>query len=310
MRSLPSRTFGPVFWPSFSSKPLHLVSFTLLLLLHYFIRLTSLYFLLVSEQEKLAIVNSSPPLESASAAASPSLSATAAAVFPSLSETAAPASPILHEPTITQCSPKMVKNVKFDKGTLLLHLCQFPDENQDQLEMVKDCLGLQDEKSVCALDVNNIYSPQQWLTPLHIACSYGFVEVAKLLIERAGAAVNITDKEGWTPLHCACAEGQVEVVEMLLKCQGNLARQDEGAGKGWIYPLDGPIILEQENDDGDIPEEVAHEDKEDVINLILKGVDRLSTTLVINISLFRVQTLLPTSSKNPSRPSKRQRRGR
>ena len=199
---------------------------------------------------------------------------------------------------------KKIKSVKFDQATLLLHLCQFPDENQDQLEMVKDCLGLEDEKSVCALDVNNTYSPQQWLTPLHIACSYGFVEVAKLLIERAGAAVNITDKEGWTPLHCACAEGQVEVVKLLMKCQGNIARKEEGAGKGWIYALDGPINLEQENDDGDIPEEVAHEDKEDVINFILKGVDRLSTTLVINISLFRMQKIIPTSSKNSSRASK------
>ena len=164
------------------------------------------------------------------------------------------------------------KRVQFDSATMLLHLCQFPDERENHLEMVKKCLDLENEGNVGHLDVNNTYSPQQWLTPLHIACSYGHVDIARLLIEKAGAAVNITDKEGWTPLHCACAEGQVDIVKMLLKVQGKIEEINGERRKDWIYAVDGPINLEQENNDGDIPEEVSLEDKEDMIKNILKGI--------------------------------------
>ena len=124
----------------------------------------------------------------------------------------------------------------------------------------------------CSIDVNNIYTPQQWLTPLHVAAAYGHEELARILIEKAGAAVNIRDKEGWAPLHCAAAEGHLNIIKLLGKCQGNLALSEDGKGLDWIYCLDGPIDLEPENDDGEIPEEVAIEQEQEQIKIIFEGI--------------------------------------
>jgi hypothetical protein len=123
------------------------------------------------------------------------------------------------------------------------------------------------------VDINNVYSPQQWLTPLHVACSHGKTEIARLLLD-AGAAVNITDKEGWTPLHCAAAEGHLEVLKLLGRCQGNQSDVGERNSE-WIYVLDGPINLEPLNDDNELPEDVALESKESEIQTLLAGMNVL-----------------------------------
>ena len=200
-------------------------------------------------------------------------------------------------------TPKKVpKSVRFDETTMLLHLCQYADQSQDHLNSVKECLGLKDS-TTCSINVNMIYSPQQWLTPLHIACSYGHVEVARLLIEQAGAFVNFTDREGWTPLHCACAEGKIEVIKMLVKCQGSKSSPEQGAGKDWIYAADGPINLEPENQDGDIPEEVAMEEKEQEILRILNG---FSFFMCFFTSLLDVKLKYPPPPRPPRKKQEQQ----
>jgi hypothetical protein len=169
-------------------------------------------------------------------------------------------------------SAKAKKGVRFDPGTLLLQLCQHFDHSDSQRKQIYECLGLNPSgEGKFTLDVNNTYSFQQWLTPLHVASSHGHLEIVKLLVEKAGAAVNIFDKEGWAPLHCACAEGHLEVIKYLCSCQGNIALPNEGKGKNWVYCLDGPIDLVPENDDGDKPEDVGLEGKETEILNILCG---------------------------------------
>ena len=165
---------------------------------------------------------------------------------------------------------KVKKGVRFNPGTLLLHLCQHFDDSDFQRKQIYECLGLNSDGSgKFSLDVNNTYSFQQWLTPLHVAASHGNLEIVSLLVEKAGAAVNIYDKEGWTPLHCACAEGHLDVIKYLCRCQGNIALSNEGKGKDWVYCLDGPIDLVPENDDGDKPEDVGLEGKEtDILNIL------------------------------------------
>jgi ankyrin repeat protein len=53
-------------------------------------------------------------------------------------------------------------------------------------------------------------------TPLHYACSQGFVEVAQTLVEH-GADKNATSAKGFTPLTYAAQGGHVQVAVMLLK---------------------------------------------------------------------------------------------
>jgi ankyrin repeat protein len=50
-------------------------------------------------------------------------------------------------------------------------------------------------------------------TPLMIASIKGYLEIAKLLIDK-GADVN---KPGWTPLHYAASKGNIEMIRMLLE---------------------------------------------------------------------------------------------
>jgi ankyrin repeat protein len=181
---------------------------------------------------------------------------------------------------------KPKKSVRFDPGTSLIYLCQHGDGTEESLQKVRDCLDAITAMGDSDVDINNVYTPHQWLTPLHVACSHGKTEIAKILLE-SGAAVNIEDKESWTPLHCAAAEGHVEIIKLLGKCQGNLEDEDK-SNPDWIYVLDGPINLEPLNDDNELPEDVALEAKLDDIQKAIAGI----------LNLCRFENEIPTSSSN------------
>jgi ankyrin repeat protein len=66
-------------------------------------------------------------------------------------------------------------------------------------------------------------------TPLHVAASWGEVEITRMLID-AGANVNLQDKWGKTSLHWAAFYGQVEIVRMLIGAGANVNLQTNG---GW-----------------------------------------------------------------------------
>jgi ankyrin repeat protein len=53
-------------------------------------------------------------------------------------------------------------------------------------------------------------------TPLHLASSSGFLEIAQVLFER-GADVNAQDRNKWTPLHLALKGGHVEFARVLIE---------------------------------------------------------------------------------------------
>ncbi|KAI8913197.1 ankyrin repeat-containing domain protein [Gorgonomyces haynaldii] len=159
---------------------------------------------------------------------------------------------------------KPKKKVLFDPATLLLHVCQFPDSVEEPLKIVRECLGLGTNK---LLDVNNTCTPHQWLTPLHVACTHGHLDIATLLLVEAHSCVNMCDKEGWTPLHCASAEGHVDILNLLGRCQGVLGQEGQ---QDWIHVPDGPIDLEPVNDDGEQPEDVALESKKAEIEALFQ----------------------------------------
>lgn len=52
-------------------------------------------------------------------------------------------------------------------------------------------------------------------TALHLACLYGHLSCAQLLLER-GASLEAKDEDGAIPLHDACAGGYSEIAQLLL----------------------------------------------------------------------------------------------
>ncbi|KAL3895769.1 MAG: hypothetical protein SGCHY_004497 [Lobulomycetales sp.] len=181
--------------------------------------------------------------------------------------------------TIKRKPPKFLRKVTFDKETLIFDLCSTGDPTDSlKLPQLRNCLGIPADAEVkpsyseprnLAIDVNEIYTVNQWLSPLHLACSSGNAATVELLLFLAGSKVNFRDKEGWTALHCACAEGHVEIVKLLGRCQGS--QDDTDKNDDWIYPPDGPIQLNARNAEGETPVDVCLADKKDEISTILNA---------------------------------------
>eukprot|EP00842_Homolaphlyctis_polyrhiza_P000703 jgi/Hompol1/1633/HPOL_002743-RA len=178
----------------------------------------------------------------------------------------------------SQRRQKPHKSVSFDAPTMILDLCQHDDPTVNRVQALQQLLkpaklpSPKKQIPPSAININEIFTPQQHLTPLHVACSHGATALVELLLTETHCAVNVRDREGWTPLHCASAEGHMDVLALLGRCQGThgneqsdkLSRQE--ATKDWFYPVDGPIDLIALNEDDEVPEDVALEEKAEMIS--------------------------------------------
>jgi ankyrin repeat protein len=70
-------------------------------------------------------------------------------------------------------------------------------------------------------------------TALHYAASYGFLEIAELLLTK-NADVNAKNSEGSTPLHYASSYGHKDIAELLLSNKAN-ANIGDGIGRTPLY---------------------------------------------------------------------------
>ncbi|CAH1775626.1 unnamed protein product [Owenia fusiformis] len=79
---------------------------------------------------------------------------------------------------------------------------------------IGDCDSLEEYLMVGKYDVN--LKDVEWgnRTPLHWACTKGYVEVIRLLLNN-GAVGNPRMDNGWTPAHCAAECGRIHVLRAL-----------------------------------------------------------------------------------------------
>ncbi|KAL2911567.1 hypothetical protein HK105_208966 [Polyrhizophydium stewartii] len=156
-------------------------------------------------------------------------------------------------------------------GAAVLDLCQHADAAPDRVAVVRDLLALDRPPAQRQVDPNALASPQQALTPLHLACSHGATDLVELLLRDAHVAVNVRDREGWTPLHCAAAEGHADIIRLLGRCQ---ARFDPAVpSNAELDPdvfavVDGPIDLVPLNADDETPEDIIFEERAEEISSI------------------------------------------
>nr|KAJ3418265.1 hypothetical protein HK105_000128 [Polyrhizophydium stewartii] len=169
------------------------------------------------------------------------------------------------------CADDDLTRSMFETVTELLDLCQHADAAPDRVAVVRDLLALDRPPAQRQVDPNALASPQQALTPLHLACSHGATDLVELLLRDAHVAVNVRDREGWTPLHCAAAEGHADIIRLLGRCQ---ARFDPAVpSNAELDPdvfavVDGPIDLVPLNADDETPEDIIFEERAEEISSI------------------------------------------
>lgn len=132
--------------------------------------------------------------------------------------------------------PRLARRVSFDPLVLLTDACLSGDLAGVRRVFEPTPGGLNSEPP----DINTPLTAKS-LTPLHLASSYGHVNIARYLVEVRGADVNVVDGEGWTPMHCAAAEGFYDVLEYLVSVPG--------------------VMLNRRTDEGEAIEEVAGEER-------------------------------------------------
>lgn len=79
-----------------------------------------------------------------------------------------------------------------------------------------------------SLDIKSILNMKDEFgsTPLYMACRKGFNDIAKMLI-KAGADVNIPNRDGLTPLHEASIRGNTEIIRALIDAGANIHAKDK-----------------------------------------------------------------------------------
>jgi ankyrin repeat protein len=118
---------------------------------------------------------------------------------------------------------------------------------------------------LCQSKYSEIISPQKNMTLVHVACSYGHLDILKALLESSTELLNQQDVEGWSPAHCAAAEGHVSVL-LLLGKYGPLIGDNL-----WEFYSDSPIDLDLKTDDGESIEEVSMPEIQEQVLKIING---------------------------------------
>jgi ankyrin repeat protein len=125
---------------------------------------------------------------------------------------------LLLSPPFLHLHPSVREMAGSDLGQLLSHAAKAGDASQVR--------SLIDRNA-------NINQCNNYIKPLHLACSKGHVEVACMLINH-NADVNHCNSINSTPLQSACLNGHVEVACMLINHNANV---NQGTKTNNITPL-------------------------------------------------------------------------
>ena len=66
-------------------------------------------------------------------------------------------------------------------------------------------------------DNDKLTNPKTFITPLHISCIYGNLELTQFLVEKKHYNVEAHDMDGTTPLQAACMYGNIQIVRYLIE---------------------------------------------------------------------------------------------
>lgn len=120
-----------------------------------------------------------------------------------------------------------------ESGETLLHRCL--DRNHyraSPFSIVRMCRLLVTKGRVDCSAREHIFG----LTPLHMACKYNLEPVAKFLLTEAGASAWATTHTELTPAHLACTRGAVDIIRLLTAKEGTrLLQQEDATGLNPLY---------------------------------------------------------------------------
>ena len=91
-----------------------------------------------------------------------------------------------------------------------------------------DLLTLKDLITKQGLNPNEVKDPSG-LTPLHLACQYGHLDIVQYLINDQNCKPETTNTKGCTPLHIVCKSGHLHIVKYLItdhKCNPHCTDND------------------------------------------------------------------------------------
>ena len=68
------------------------------------------------------------------------------------------------------------------------------------------------------------------VTPLHVSCSFGYLSLATLLLDRGSRAIDAKNDGGDTPLHHSCRVGHLSLASLLLDRGSTAIDEKDGCG--------------------------------------------------------------------------------
>ena len=115
------------------------------------------------------------------------------------------------------------------RSLLLAHVDTEATDSSGQTPLMKACRAKKNRATIVTLlldsGANVNAGDGAGVTPVHIACSLGDVELLQLLIQHGGD-VDCSDKDGERPLHKACIQGHAAVAATLLSAGAEVSGVD------------------------------------------------------------------------------------